>query len=302
MGAEAAAGPERTAGYQPRTASGPAFTQPWTAFTVAQAPNPGVAVVHLMGPGRGNMMGLAFWAELPQVFAALDADETVRAVVLAGSGNHFSTGLDVQEVLGSWLGKLGPGATAQAAQRTELNGLIRSLQDAVTSVATCRKPVIAAVHGWCIGGGVDLISAADVRLASVDAQFSIREARLAIVADVGSLQRLRGIIGEGQLRELALTAKDIGVSRAEKIGLVNDVFADPEELMAAALDMAAEIAANSPLAVAGTKAVLNEGREEDIARGLRHVALWNASFLHSEDLLEAVTALGERRPAVFTGK
>lgn len=283
-------------------ASGPAFTQPWTAFTVTEAPNPGVAVVHLMGPGRGNMMGTAFWDELPRVFAALDADETVRAVVLAGAGNHFSTGLDVQEVLGPWLGKLGPGATSTAAQRSEFLVLVKALQDAVTAVAACRKPVIAAVHGWCIGGGVDLISAADVRLASADAQFSIREARLAIVADVGSLQRLRGIIGEGQLRELALTAKDIGAQRAEKIGLVNDVFADPDELMAAALEMAAEMAANSPLAVAGTKAVLNEGREEDIARGLRHVALWNSSFLHSEDLIEAVTAMSERRPAVFTGK
>ena len=281
---------------------GPAFTQTWTAFTVEGAPTPGVAVVRLAGPGRGNMMGLAFWAELPKVFAALDADDGVRAVVLAGAGSQFSTGLDVAEVLGSWLGKLGPGAPAQAAQRTELLGVIRNLQDAISSVAACRKPVIAAVHGWCIGGGVDLISAADVRLASADAKFSIREARLAIVADVGSLQRLRGIIGEGQLRELALTGKDITAERAGRIGLVNDVLPDQEALMAAALDMAAEMAANSPLAVAGTKAVLNEGREEDIARGLRHVALWNSAFLHSEDLLEAVAAMGERRPATFAGR
>ena len=281
---------------------GNAFTRPWTAFGVRQAPDPGVAVVHLLGPGRGNMMGLAFWAELPQVFTSLDADPGVRAVVLAGAGNHFSTGLDVQEVLGPWLGKLGPGATAQAAQRTELLGLIQDLQDGVSSVAACRKPVIAAVHGWCIGGGVDLISAADVRLASADAKFSIREARLAIVADVGSLQRLRGIIGEGQLRELALTGRDITADRAEKIGLVNDVLADVDALMAAALQMAGEMAANSPLAVAGTKAVLNEGREEEIARGLRHVALWNSAFLHSEDLLEAVAALAGRRPPVFEGR
>lgn len=276
--------------------------QEWKAFTVEAAPTPGVAVVRLTGPGRGNMMGLDFWAELPAVFAALDADETVRAVVLAGAGKQFSVGLDVAEVLGPWLGKLGSGVPAQAAQRSELLGLVRTLQDAVTSVALCRKPVIAAVAGWCIGGGVDLISAADVRLASADARFSIREARLAIVADVGSLQRLRGIIGEGQLRELALTGKDITADRAETIGLVNDVLPDHEALMAAALAMAGEMAANSPLAVAGTKAVLNEGREEVIGRGLRHVALWNSAFLHSEDLLEAVAALGERRPAVFHGK
>ncbi|ALV46081.1 enoyl-CoA hydratase [Arthrobacter alpinus] len=273
------------------------FTHPWTAFAVEEAPTPGVAVVRLTGPGRGNMMGLAFWAELPQLFAALDADDGVRAVVLAGTGNNFSTGLDVAEVLGSWLERLGPGSRAQAAQRTELLSVIKSLQDGVTAVATCQKPVIAAVHGWCIGGGVDLISGADVRLASDDAKFSIREVRLAIVADVGSLQRLRGIVGEGHLRELALTGKDISAQRAERIGLVNEVLEDPESLMSAALAMAGEMAANSPLAVAGTKAVLNEGREEDIARGLRHVALWNSSFMHSEDLLEAVAAMGMTKAA-----
>lgn len=284
------------------TAAGPAFTHAWTAFTVAQAPTPGVAVVHLVGPGRGNMMGLAFWAELPQLFAALDVDDSVRAVVLAGAGNHFSTGLDVQEVLGGWLDSFTADSPAQAAPRTEFLATVGRLQAGITAVAACRKPVIAAVHGWCIGGGVDLIAAADVRLASADAKFSVREARLAIVADVGSLQRLRGIIGEGQLRELALTGKDISAARAQKIGLVNDVYPDSEQLMAAALDMAGEMAANSPLAVAGTKSVLNEDREEQVARGLRHVALWNSAFLHSEDLLEAVAAMQGRRPGVFTGK
>lgn len=281
---------------------GAAFTQVWTAFTVTQAPSPGVALVHLVGPGRGNMMGLAFWEELPQIFAALDADSSVRAVVLSGAGNHFSTGLDVQEVLGEWLNSFSADTLAQAAQRADFLATVGRLQAAITAVAACRKPVIAAIHGWCIGGGVDLVSAADVRLASADAKFSVREARLAIVADVGSLQRLRGIIGEGHLRELALTGKDITAVRAEKIGLVNDVFADQEELMAAALEMAGEIAANSPLAVAGTKSVLNEDREEQVARGLRHVALWNSAFLHSDDLLEAVAAMGERRQGVFTGK
>ncbi|PYI69315.1 crotonase/enoyl-CoA hydratase family protein [Arthrobacter livingstonensis] len=286
----------------------------WKAFTVEPEAAPGVTVVRLAGPGRGNMMGLDFWSELPRLFRELDADDSVRAVVLTGAGNHFSVGLDVQEVLGPWLAKLSPGTgsghaatasgaatTATAAARGELLRLIGQLQDGVTAVAACRKPVIAAVSGWCIGGGVDLISAADVRLASADARFSVREARLAIVADVGSLQRLRGIVGEGHLRELTLTGKDITAERAERIGLVNDVYPDAESLLAAALGMAAEMAANSPLAVAGTKAVLNEDREERIARGLRHVALWNSAFLHSEDLMEAVAALGERRPAEFHG-
>ncbi|NVM95269.1 crotonase/enoyl-CoA hydratase family protein [Arthrobacter wenxiniae] len=274
----------------------------WKAFTVDRTGAPGVAVVRLAGPGRGNMMGLDFWDELPRLIGGLDADASVRAVVLTGTGKHFSVGLDVQEVLGPWLGRLGAESGPTAAARGELLRLIGRLQDGITAVAACRKPVIAAVSGWCIGGGVDLISAADVRLASAGAQFSIREARLAIVADVGSLQRLRGIIAEGHLRELALTGKDIGAERAERIGLVNAVLPDPEALLAAALGMAAEMAANSPLAVAGTKAVLNDDREERIARGLRHVALWNSAFLHSADLVEAVTALGEHRPAEFQGR
>jgi enoyl-CoA hydratase len=282
--------------------AGRAFTTDWKAFSVEVAATPGVAVVRLCGPGRGNMMGLDFWAELPEVFAELDADDSVRAVVLAGKGNHFSTGLDVQEVLGPWLLKLTAETGPTAAARSELLRLIGRLHSAVTSVAACRKPVIAAVSGWCIGGGVDLISAADVRLASAEAKFSIREAKLAIVADVGSLQRLRGIIAEGHLRELALTGKDISAQRAEKIGLVNGVYSDAGALLAAALELAGEMAANSPLAVAGTKAVLNEGREEQIARGLGHVALWNSAFLHSGDLVEAVAALGEHRPAEFHGR
>lgn len=274
-------------------------TSAYKAFSVDITES--VAVVRLLGPGRGNMMGLDFWAELPAVFADLDGDPSVRAVVIAGRGDHFSVGLDVAEVLGPWLGKLN-GEAPQASLRLELLRIIDQLQSGITSLATCSKPVIAGVSGWCIGGGVDLISAADVRLASADAKFSVREAKLAIVADVGSLQRLRGIIGEGQLRELALTGKDISADRAAQIGLVNAVYADAQSLLEAAMAMAGEIAANSPLAVAGTKAVLNEVREEEIARGLRHVALWNSAFLHSEDLLEAVAALSERRPATFMGK
>ncbi|MEO9110118.1 MAG: crotonase/enoyl-CoA hydratase family protein, partial [Jatrophihabitantaceae bacterium] len=232
--------------------------------------NDAVAEVTLLGPGKGNAMGLDFWRELPLVFAALDADPTVLAVVLSGSGKNFSVGLDLMQMLPQWAGVLANGA--QAAPRTDFLNEVRRLQAAVTSLAVCRKPIIAAVSGWCIGGGVDLISAADVRLASAEAKFSIREARLAIVADVGSLQRLVGIIGEGHLRELSLTGKDIDAVRAERIGLVNDVYPDADSVLDAARTMAAEIAVNPPLAVQGTKQMLNEGREDRIATGLRHVA------------------------------
>lgn len=258
-----------------------------------------VAEVTLIGPGKGNAMGPDFWHELPAVFADLDGDDEVRAVVLAGSGGNFSYGLDLPAMSPSWAGVLAPGA--QAGPRTRFLHEIRRLQAAITSVAACRKPVVAAVSGWCIGGGVDLIAAADVRLASADARFSVREVKVAIVADLGSLQRLAGIIGEGHLRELALTGRDIDAVRAERIGLVNDVHPDRQGVLAAARELAAEIADNPPLVVYGTKEILNEAREPQVAAGLRHVSAWNAAFLPSEDLGEAVQAFLEKRPPTFRG-
>jgi enoyl-CoA hydratase len=162
--------------------------------------------------------------------------------------------------------------------------------------------VIAAVSGWCIGGGVDVITAADIRLASADAKFSVREVKVAIVADIGSLQRLAPIIGEGHLRELALTGKDIDAARAEKIGLVNDVYPDQETLLAAARKLAEEIATNPPLVVQGVKDVLNARTEPEVADGLRYVSAWNAAFLPSKDLAEAVQAFMERRKPEFKGE
>jgi len=260
----------------------------------------GVADVTLLGPGKGNAMGPDFWRELPLVFGELDKSDDVRAVVLTGSGANFSYGLDLPAMSGSWAGMLGGGALAKP--RTDFLAELRTLQDAVTAVAACRKPVIAAVSGWCIGGGVDVIAAADIRLASADAKFSVREVKVAIVADLGSLQRLAGIIGEGHLRELAFTGKDIDAARAEKIHLVNDVYPDQEAVLAAARELAGEIAANPPLVVQGVKDVLGHQREHDIAAGLRYVGAWNAAFLPSEDLGEAVQAFLQRRSPKFNGK
>lgn len=259
-----------------------------------------VAEVTLLGPGKGNAMGPDFWRELPLVFGELDADPEVHAIVLTGSGANFSYGLDLPAMMPHWAPLLAD--RAFAAPRTKFLDEVRALQDAVTSVAACRKPVVAAVSGWCIGGGLDVIAAADVRLASADAKFSVREVKVAIVADLGSLQRLAGIVGEGHLRELAYTGKDVGAARAEKIGLVNDVYEDQAALLAAARELAAEIAANPPLVVQGVKDVLGQQREPHVADGLRYVAAWNAAFLPSEDLAEAAQAFLERRAPEFRGK
>ncbi|KAA8966036.1 crotonase/enoyl-CoA hydratase family protein [Mycobacterium sp.] len=259
-----------------------------------------VATVTLIGPGKGNAMGPAFWSEMPEVFGALDADPEVRAIVVTGSGRNFSYGLDVPAMGGTLAPVLAEGALARP--RAEFHAEVLRMQDAISAVADCRTPTVASVHGWCIGGGVDLISAVDIRYASADAKFSVREVKLAMVADVGSLARLPLILSDGHLRELALTGKDIDAARAEKIGLVNDVFADADAALAAAHATAAEIAANPPLTVRGIKDVLDQQRHAAVSASLRYVAAWNAAFLPSKDLTEGISATFAKRPPKFTGE
>jgi enoyl-CoA hydratase len=259
-----------------------------------------VATLWLDNAARRNAMGPPFWADLPQAMRELSDDRDVRAVVIAGKGPHFTVGLDLKSFGGALGG--GDGARSEAARRTDLLRTVKRMQGTMTAVADCPKPVIAAVHGYCIGGGIDLITACDVRLSSADAVFSVRETRIAIVADVGTLQRLPGIVGDGHVAELVYTGKDIGAARAREIGLVNDVLPDADGVLAAARAMAAEIAANSPLAVQGSKAVLRACRGRSVADGLDYVAVWNTAFVQSNDLMEAMTAFVEKRPPRFTGE
>ena len=256
----------------------------------------GVALVTMLG----SAMGLEFFRELPQLFRELDADSAVRAIVLGGSGANFSFGLDLKDVA-PMFGVLTAGDTG-ASERTVLLAQVREWQASITAVADCRTPVISAIDGWCIGGGIDLVAATDIRLSTAGARFSVRETKMAIVADLGSLQRLAGIIGDGHLRELALTGSDIDAVRAERIGLVNTVYPDAIELRAAALAMALSIAANPPLVVRGVKDVLDAERAPRVEAGLRYVAAWNAAFLPSRDLGEAFASFAEHRPAEFTGE
>lgn len=258
-----------------------------------------VATLFLADPDRRNAMGPAFWDGLPQHMADLGADEAVRAVVIAADGPAFSVGLDLKAMGGS----IAAGGTGSvAAQKLQMRDLVLRLQGSITAVAECPKPVIAAVHGWVIGGAIDLITACDIRVAAVDAVFSIRETKMAMTADVGTLQRLPGIVGRGHVAELAFTGKDIDAARAEKIGLVNDVYPSREEATAAAQSLGAQIAANSPLAVLGVKEMLMSPLREEWDRGLRYVAAWNAAFLPSDDLAEALSAFVEKRPPEFRGQ
>ena len=238
-----------------------------------------------------------FFAELGAAFSELDGD--VRAVVVRSRCKHFTYGLDLTAAAQD-LGAAFSGGTA--APRMELFATVRRLQGYIDAVAACPVPVIAAVHGWCIGGGVDLLAACDIRYATEDARFSVRETRIAIVADLGSLQRLPPIIGEGHTRELAFTGKDIDAERARAIGLVNDVAADQDELEKMAMSTARQIAENAPLTVRGVKQVLDFGRSRRVADGLEFVAAWNSAFLASEDLGEAMSAFLAKRAPEFKGR
>lgn len=259
-----------------------------------------VAELVLTGPGKGNALGPDFWREMPEALRTLEADESVRVILLRGEGAHFTYGLDLAAMLET-LGPLVSGET-QALERTRLLQLIGRMQESTEGLARCRKPVIAAVHGWCIGGGVDLIAACDFRYCSQEAKFSLREARVGIVADLGALQRLPRIIGEGHTRELAYTAGDFDSGRALGMGLVNQVFPSPEALLEGVRETARKIASNPPLVVQGVKQVLEYCADKSVADGLRYVAVWNSAFLQSHDLAEAFAAFAERRPPQFQGR
>jgi enoyl-CoA hydratase len=265
-----------------------------------------VAIVWLDRPDQRNAFAAEFWADLPGIMEALDADEAVRAIVIAAKGRSFTVGIDLK-AFGPTLinGGVDPSAsdqpTSDIGKRRATYAMVKRLQKTFTSIADCSKPVIAAIHGHCIGAGIDLITACDIRYASHDAVFSVRETKLAIVADVGTLQRLPNIVNPGHLAEMVYSGKDYTADEVMGMGLITKVLPDGEAVLAAAMETANMIAANSPLAVQGSKAVLNAGDGRTVEEALDYVALWNTAFLQSNDLLEAVMAYMQKRPPEFTG-
>ncbi|TKB05793.1 crotonase/enoyl-CoA hydratase family protein [Desulforhopalus sp. IMCC35007] len=259
-----------------------------------------VASVFLNRPEKKNAMGPAAWTEPVDIFADLDADPEVRVVILSGEGVCFSAGIDLVGMIPQ-LPELMEGKQF-GGTKWQLLPKIQLLQKGISAIENCRKPVIAAIHGHCLGAGLDMVSACDIRLCSEDAIFSIKEAAVGFVADVGVLQRIPRIIGEGNARELAFTAKNIGSVRAKEIQLVSAVYSDHEALMQEAKLLAGEIAANSPLAVQASKDVMNYCASKSVEDGLRYVASISANIIPSEDLLEAMQAFQQKRKPVFTGK
>lgn len=257
-----------------------------------------VATVWINRPEKLNAMAPAFWNDLPTVMAELGQDDAVRCIVIAGRGKAFSVGIDLE----AFAPMLGGGGATTVADRRELLASIKRMQGTFTAIAECPKPVIAAIHGYCLGGAVDLITACDIRIATADSIFSVRETKIGMVADVGTLQRLPRIIDPGRVAELVFTGKDFGADEAAEMGLVSHVYADADTVRKQAQQLAEEIAANSPLAVQGAKWVLEQGADMSLDQALDYMAVWNSSFLTSKDLAEAITAFIEKRPPEFSGE
>lgn len=261
---------------------------------------PPIAMVYLNRPKKKNAMNPPAWKETLPIFEDLDADDDIRAVIIAGKGPCFSAGIDLIAMAADLPELMDSGQ--RGGIKRQLIKKIYALQDTMSCVEWCRKPVIAAIHGYCIGAGLDLATACDIRLCSTDALFCLKEAAVAFVADVGVLQRIPLIVGQGIARELAYTAKTINAQRAKEILLVNEVYKDRDTLMAEAMAMAGQIADNSPLAVQASKDVLKFGVGKSIEDGLKYVASMSANIIPSDDLMEAITAFSQKRKANFTGK
>jgi enoyl-CoA hydratase len=245
----------------------------------------GVAHVELVREERLNAMDGEMFGAIGETFRSLGSDPAIRAILLSARGRHFTAGIDLHYAAAQF----GPSADAGRAAEARLRHILH-LQDCFSAVEAARAPVIAAIHGGCIGAGVDLASACDLRLGADGAFFQVAEVDVAITADLGTLQRLVHLIPEGLVRELVYTGRKMEAQEALRCGLINRIEPDRDGAIRAGLEMAGAIASKSPLAVAGAKMSLNYGRGRPIEEGLRHVALWNASALATADLKTAVAA------------
>jgi len=255
-----------------------------------------IATVRLNRPDKANAMSATMWQEIRQAFQWVDTTPEARVAVLQGEGKLFTAGIDLQMMMG-----LGPQIQNDCDGRTReaLRRVILDLQDTLTSLERCRKPVLAAIHGGCIGGGIDLVTCADMRYASSDAYFTIKEIDIGMTADVGTLQRLPKLVGEGIVRELAYTGRKFDAQEAKDIGLVNRVFESREALYAGVREIAATIAAKSPLSIRGTKEMITYARDHSVADSLNYIATWNAAMLMSQDLTEAMMSSMAKKAPTF---
>ena len=260
-----------------------------------------IAHVEMKRGAELNTMTPAFWAELPQIVDAISDEGRARVIVLSSTGKHFTAGMDLAVFTGgSGVAAANGGGDVEVGRaRANLRLMALRLQDSFSCLERARMPVLAAIQGGCIGGGVDLVSACDMRYATADAFFCIQEINIGMTADVGTLQRLPKIVPEGVVRELAYTGRRMPAARAREVGLVNEVFADHASLLAGVMAIAEEIAQKSPLAIWGSKEMINYARDHSVADSLNYVATWQTGMFQAPDMMESFAARGEKRPPRF---
>ncbi|HEX6958574.1 MAG TPA: crotonase/enoyl-CoA hydratase family protein [Ferrovibrio sp.] len=255
-----------------------------------------VARIVFNRPDKANAMILPFWQEMVDVFAEIEDRPEIRAVVISSTGRHFTGGLDLS-AFGSIAAEMLQGDRGRVGE--QMRRTVAEMQETFAVIDRCRVPVLAAVQGGCVGGGVDLISACDMRYSTKDAWFCIQEINIGMTADVGTLQRLPHLIPAGLVRELAYTGRRLPADEAFRAGLVNAVFDSQEAMLAAVLEIARTIAAKSPLAIHGTKEMLNYTRDHSVADALNYMQVWQAGMFLTQDLAEQMQANQQKRPAKF---
>ena len=264
------------------------------AFTVTIDENH-VAEICLRRPEALNSMNADFWHELPEIIDALDRQGSARVIILCSSGKHFTAGMDL-----SVLSSMGGNPEQEPARQAEkLRRWILSLQDTFTKLEMARMPVISAVQGACIGGGVDMVCATDMRFCTSNAYFNVKETELGITADVGTLQRIESVMPAGLARELCFSSRNMGAEEARACGFINKVYDNHNEMLEGVRALATSIARHSPMAVHGTKAMLNYSRDHSVQDSLNHMATWQSGMFKAPDVKEAMRAGAEKRTPKF---
>ena len=283
--------------------------QDYTCFEITL--EDGEAHLQLSRPEARNSMIPEFWSELPAAVNELSDSGEARALVVSSTGRHFTAGMDLSvftqpDSLFSGgpdtdtnAGSGSAGAPEFGRVRAETRNLALTLQESFSCLEKARMPVLAAVQGGCVGGGVDMVSAADMRYCTADAFFCIQEINIGLTADLGTLQRLPRIIPDGLARELAYTGRRLTADEAKAAGLVNQVYPDHEAMLEGVLAIAQEIAARSPLAIWGSKEMLNYTRDHSVDDGLNYVATWQSGMFHPDDMAEVFAAKAEGRDPAF---
>jgi len=256
-----------------------------------------IAHIVLNRPKAFNAMPRPFWNELPKIVRDISDNAKARCIVISSTGKHFTAGMDISVFTD------GDGVSAsggdQYSRAEAFRQFVLTLQGSFNCLDEARMPVIAAIQGGCIGAGVDMTSACDIRYATEDAFFQIAEINIGMTADVGTFPRLCKLIPEGWVRELAYSGRRLSAQRAKEIGLVNDVFATQDAMLAHVMELAREIAAKAPVAVAGSKRMINHARDHSIADGLDYIATWQAGMFSPPHMMEAFAAKAQKRDAVF---